>query len=466
MNKKFLVVLAGLTALSLSSCNKKDSTSPNSTTSKPSNSISSSSTSSVNQEQLDEGKAYLETSKKSVCKVDTLFNEFTQYCTDGEMNITINHAQRNKKNNFGDISIMQYNQINHIALADPISHYPGETDNFPQEESNSVYRDWKLNHCSLDGADTTLCNSVNVDEGNGWVWRIMVDGEGKISAMYPAGTNYASPAEPYFSDFTYNAKSNNNMFFSYTRDFDTPNDGLDTDRGFDEKHLLTWAIANPKAGNDENGVPYRYSTGFNILEHADHSMGRHQTYWFEDASEKDVMSWAFLGANPNGDVAWGLKKHTKRRTVYNVNDNFVDNEETVYSLVDVAYSIEMDQLYIPGQFDDVRIKYQENQGVAGEYTLTETFEYDPYNVYLKFKKYADYLAECYLAADGQTDSTADILFESLDFMAEDTLNKIYILNSNEYRASEDKMLVGTQIAEETLDAYKATLIALANSLEV
>jgi len=28
------------------------------------------------------------------------------------------------------------------------------------------------------------------------------------------------------------------------------------------------------------------------------------------------------------------------------------------------------------------------------------------------------------------------------------------------------MLVGTQIAEETLDAYKATLIALANSLEV
>lgn len=472
MNKKLLFALIGIATLSLTACGKSDKDPEGD---KPSDTGSTEpSTGNQYQDdytdaQIEEGRAYLEANGKSVCTIAD-GEEFTQYCTNGQKELVVNHAFRNRKTNSGDIAIMQ-------AGGQPIETAKELTsgDPFPQEEANDIYRDWKLNHCSLDTADSELCNTVKVDEANSWVWRIMVDGEGKISAMYPAGTGSAAPAMPYFSNFSYTTKDNGNSFFVLT-DFDgVANDETDTSRGWDEKHQQAWRIADPKTGTDANGLDYRYTTGFNIVEHGGHNNGRYESYWFDDKAELGsnadaihVVTWAFLGSQKTGDSRWTLKKADKVREVPDYSGSELkDNTEEVYHLARIPYAVELTNYLIPGQFDDVRFKYEAvkvNGQNTGEWKLYETFEYDPYGVYKKFKAYADYLVGIYENGDGWTTSTADSLYEAIPSIQASVERAIFGLNSDAVRADETLKAAATASVETYLDTYKLTLTSLAAEL--
>ena len=462
MNKKFLVVLAGLTALSLSACDKGNDNTSSSNSSPISNSSSSSSSqsSSFTEEELAQGRAYLEENGKSVCKVEDTGAGFTQYCTNGEeISFTINHVLRNVKANLGDVSIMQYDSASYISEAIPVS----SSDTFPSNEVETVYRDWKLNHCAVDGSGEECSQDIHVDDANAWNWRIMVGTDGKIEAIYPAGASHSSPAEPYFSNYEYTSLNNDNMYFSLSRDFGMESTGDTTfdERGLDTYHLQTWAIADP--GED------RYSTGFNILEHSDHSNGRFPSYWFQGANEGgDLLTWAFMGPVNTVDTSWGFTHHTQVREVQGSDASLVDNTEEVYSLMKVPYAVELTKFFIPGQFDSVRFTYERTGGTIGEihneYRLTETFEYDPYGIYLKFKAYADYLVDLYDAADGQTSVDADIYYSNLTQLETNALNLMYGLNSDAVRASDQRVLEVTEQVQTSLELYKSNIINLANEL--
>ncbi len=461
MNKKFLVVLAGLTALSLSACTKgkDDGSSTNSTKPPVSNSSSSSQSNLFTEEELAQGKAYLETNGESVCKVAD-GTEFTQYCTGGEeIKFEINHVLRNVKTNAGDIAIMQYDSAAYINQAIALN----ASDTFPTNEVNEVYRDWKLNHCAIDGSFEECTQNIHVDDANAWNWRIMVGTDGKIDAIYPAGTNHATPAEPYFSNVEYTSLENNNMYFSLSRDFGMTSTGDSTfnEQGLDTYHMQTWAIADP--GTD------RYSSGFNILEHSDHASGRFQNYWFQGANEGgDLLTWDFMGPVTSGDISWGFAHHTQVSEVQNSDASLIDNTEEVYSLMKVPYSVELTDFFIPGQFDSVRFTYERTGGTIGgtynEYKLIETFKYDPYGIYLKFKAYEDYLADLYFEADGETSFDADLYYNDLATNQARVLNLLYGLNSDSVRASDQKILETTELVTSALETYKQNLINLANQL--
>lgn len=479
MNKKLLVVLAGIATLALSSCggNKEDAKSSSSSKNSSSSSSSIITPSIYTEEEIAQGKAYLDIegdgNVRSICKVGE-GEGWTQYCTEGPKTYAINHVNYNTANNVGDITIIQHNTTD-TNIKPPAA--VKDADTFPAEENKSFFQDFKLNACGLASwRNTDLCKDQNlfIDEGNHWNYRIMVDTEGKIAAMYPGGVGYANPVDPYFSDFDYTKENNDNMYTIYTRDFsgvtlaaDKNDAELTAMNGMNEKHSQAWRIAD-SATNKET------STGFNILEHPDHKDGRHDNYKFVGGSEMDVMTWAFLGSIKDGDGD-SIDYSTALTHFDKVLDSAApggtkDNPEEVWALKKVTWAIEFAKFYIPGQFDDVRFSYtrpiKDNFPQYTDLVLTESFEYDPLTVYKKFKAYADYLVEKYDANPGQTSNEADEIYYSLPEYEEAIETAIYGLNCDRIRNSTEAkdQIDATAMVETQLETYKYALKRLATQL--
>ncbi len=480
MNKKLLIVLAGIATLSLSSCGgKKDETSASSSSNKntsSSSTASSSSSSSVaeldryTEQEIAEGKAYLEGegNNKSFCKIGE-GTGWTQYCTEGEKEYVIKHANYNTANNVGDITIIQHTGTSPKIKAP--TAIPGKVDTFPEEENKDFYQDFQLNHCYLSTyANTDLCRNKYIDEGNHWNFRIMVGTDGKIAAMYPGGVGYANPVEPYFSNYEYDVSKNDDMYLIYTRDFQGIQLADDNEHGLNEKHSQAWTLAEP-------GVGQLTTTGFNILEHPAHNGGRYDSYKFVGGGETDLITWAFVGSIKDGDN--DSVDYSRNLTHFDqilTADGIAPNPEEVWALKTVGdekyvgWAFEFANFYIPGQFDDVRFQYERTTDLLGiaqdtEVKLTEIFEYDPWSVYTKFKKYADYLRDLYDNAGGQTSGEADNLYDSLPNLEKAIEDAIYGLNCAKIREGEVlDQLDATSFAESKLEEYKYTLKDLKSQL--
>lgn len=438
MNKKIILSLAAILALGLSSCNGgKEDSSSSTTSSSSSTTTSSSSTFEITDEELEAAKTWLETNP-SVCSLNGGY--FNEYCTEGEKEIIIPKAGYNVKNNLGDVTIMD-GTSSLIGLAEDI-------DGAEYNDENDVgFRDWKLNACTVNPA-LSICSSVankKYDEANTWSWRLMVDAEGKIIAMYPGG-NTTNGLEPYFSNYEYSKTNNDNMFVEVAEsDRYVPTTGTKPDTA---NHANAWAIADG---------------GFNIVEHADHRNGRYEEYWFVANEEVSLVSWAFLGVANVGTLVHSVEHLSEKG---NTASSKVEND--VWYLSTVPYGISIVNLFVPGQFDDVKITFEEerdaDQVPTGNYVIKETFSYDPWSVYQKIKAYKDYLVDVY---DNLETSSADIddAFDAIDNEI-DTEEAIYALNSTPVRESGDDYLIYDYTTEaiNELKAYKQAVINFRKAL--
>lgn len=433
MKKNLMVVLAAVLALGISSCNDGGQTDSSSSTGGNTNQPSSSSVAPAvefTEEELEAARTYLETNK-SVCALSGDYNEF---CTDGEMKLVIPKATYNQTNNLGDVGI--FDGTGTIKEAEKI----GETGTF-DEEDNIVFRDWKLNACTLTPKSdlcTTSVEGKKYDEANIWNYRIIVDSEGKIAGMYTGGRSTINP-EPYFSKFEYNKKNNDDMFIE-TKQADRFEGGGDTNN-----QAFVWQVLDG---------------GFNIVEHGNHASGRHVEYAFPSSSEVDLVTWAFLGAESPIGVLTESKEHLSE--VGNLFSEPVTRNESLWYLKNGQYYLSLAKNYIPGQFDDVRISFEEEKdenGVGtGNYVIKETFQYDPWTIFNRMKAYKEYLYE-QINADSEA---TDAAWELYDAIANETEveEAILALNTEEIRNSDEVTIARyTDLAIAELRLYKSAIIA-------
>lgn len=434
MNKNLMVALAAVLSLGISSCKDNTNTSASSSSKVDSSTPISSSSSSqqeFTEEELAEAKEYLKENRSACSLNGGLHNE---YCTEGEKTLVIPKAGKNRKNHLGDISIMDGTSAQ-VAPAEAIN---GSEFN---EENDPVFRDWKLNACTVTPT-LSICSNVKnkkYDDSNVWNYRMMVDETGKIVALY-AGGQISLPTEPYFSNFAYDKNNNDNMFVVVKAD----------DR-------------YTKIPGDEEGVKHAYAwqipdNGFNILEHPDHRNGRYADYLFTDSSEVDLITWAFMGAG-NDTTIGTFKKSTEHFTAIGSTDDPVANDP-IYYYKNSVWATSLGKLFIPGQFDDVKIQQEEEKdelGVAtGNYVITETFHYDPWTTYQKFKAYKDYLEEIY---NGEAaDATLDAKWQAIDNETE-VEEAIYNLNTKQVREGSEELIAQyTTAAVRQLQKYKISII--------
>lgn len=397
------------------------------------------------QEELDAASAYLDENKKSVCAIAE-GDLWKSYCSGGGKTIEILHAYYNQKTNSGDIAVLDGNGT--VGLATPLSN----NDPFPNEESDSIFRDFVYNACTIEDtshrsvseqrAMERICaEGTKVDEANIWNFRVSVDAEGKIYGMYPSSNQSGSSlVEPYFSDYgsTKANMSNKYLFWDMVaEDRQTiPSTGADN-------HIFQVAIPNG---------------GFNIVESSYHGGGRWGTYKFNPSTEYDLISWAFLGSDLNVGT---LQKSLRIRDESGV--GLIDNPEDVYYLRDAGQNIQLTKLLVPGQLDNVRISYEVREGV--EYKITTTFEYDPYDTYKKVSDYDAYLKEHYATLDEETIMEVEDLYNAIEPLHDNAELALLYLNTEKVRTADENVIIQyTEEAGTAINIYKEAVIALRHAM--